>query len=169
MKIIILLRACVVVSEILELTRICLLSNLCSNSKLIVKQWFLCYIYSGEIWHESKRYHRKTDIGTGMGNDKPKVITCDNSTQIQNILSDIQLTQSETNLLPRGLNFCPTPPPPAKHDINKDIDAFARRLTLKEYHTPENIEEIIDGPGYQPSILQKLNQKERKIYTRPSR
>jgi len=29
---------------------------------------------------------------------------------------------------------------------NKDIEAFARRLALKEYHTPENIEKIIDGP-----------------------
>ena len=38
-----------------------------------------------------------------------------------------------------------------------------------EYHTPENIEDVIDGPGYQPSILQKLNQKERKVYTGPSR
>ena len=111
-----------------------------------------------------------------MSKDQPKVITHDNSTQIENILSrqtvnlsDIQLTQSETDLLRKGLNFCPTPPPPRKYDINKDIDAFAHRLTLKEYHTPENIEEIIDGPGYQPSILQKLNQKERKFYTRPSR
>ena len=111
-----------------------------------------------------------------MSKDWPKVIARDNFTQIENIfsrrtvnLSDIQLTQSETNLLRKGLNFCPTPPPPRKYDINEDIDAFARRLTLKEYQTPENIEEIIDGPGYQPLILQKLNQKERKMYTRPSR
>jgi len=77
--------------------------------------------------------------------------------------------QSKTNLLCKGLNFCPTRPQPGKYDIYKDIDAFAHRLTLKECHTPENIEEIIDGPGHQPSILQKLNQKEHKIYTRPSR
>ena len=96
-----------------------------------------------------------------MGKDKPKVITRDNSTQIENILNmptensyDIQLTQSDTNLLREGLNFCPTPPPPEKYDINKDINAFARRLTVKEYHTPENIEDIIDDPGYQLSILQ---------------
>ena len=77
---------------------------------------------------------------------------------------------SETLHLPhKGLNFCPTPPPPGKYDIDKDIDVFACRLTLKEHHTPENIEEITDGPGYQPSILKKLNQKERKTYTRPSR
>ena len=111
-----------------------------------------------------------------MSKVKPKEMTREKSTQIENILnrrtvnlSGIQLTQSETNLLRKGLNFCPTPPPPGKYEISKDIDAFARRLTLKEYHTPENIEDVIDGPGYQPSILQKLNQKERKVYTGPSR
>lgn len=111
-----------------------------------------------------------------MSKVKPKEMTREKSTQIENILnrrtvnlSGIQLTQSETNLLRKGLNFCPTPLPPGKYEISKDIDAFARRLTLKEYHTPENIEDVIDGPGYQPSILQKLNQKERKVYTGPSR
>lgn len=33
-------------------------------------------------------------------------------------LSDIQPTQSETDLLQKGLNFCPTPPPPTVDDIN---------------------------------------------------
>ena len=84
-------------------------------------------------------------------------------------LSNLQLTQSETNLLRKGLNFCPTPPPPRIDDINKDTDTFARRLTLREYHTPENIDEITDSPGYQPSILQQLNQKERNTRYRPSR
>lgn len=42
-------------------------------------------------------------------------------------LSDIQLTQSETDLFQKGFNFCPTPPPPPTvGNINKDIDAFAR-------------------------------------------
>lgn len=84
-------------------------------------------------------------------------------------LCNLQLTQSETNLLRKGLNFCPTPPPPRIQDINKDIDTFACRLTLREYHTPENIAEITDSPGYQPSILHQLNQKEHKIKYRPSR
>ena len=53
--------------------------------------------------------------------------------------------------------------------FNKDIDTFARRLTLREYHTPENIDEITDSSGYQPSILQQLNQKERNSRYRPSR
>ena len=77
-------------------------------------------------------------------------------------LSNLQPTQSETNL-------CPTPPPPRIDDINKDIDTFARRLTLREYHTPENLDEITDSPVYQPSILQQLNQKEQNTRYRPSR
>ena len=85
------------------------------------------------------------------------------------ILSDIQLTQSETDLLQKGLNFCPTPPPPTIDNINKDIDAFARRLSLNEYHIPENIAEITDNPSYQPTILEKLNHREQKTYCRLSR
>ena len=83
-------------------------------------------------------------------------------------LSDIQLTQSETDLLQKGLNFCPTPPPPTIDNINKDIDAFARRLSLREYRTPENIDEITDNPSYQSTILEKLNHREQKTYCRPS-
>ena len=79
-------------------------------------------------------------------------------------LSDIQLTQSETDLLQKGLNFCPTPPPPTIDNINKDIDAFARRLSLREYHTPENIDKITDNPSYQPTILEKLNHREQKTH-----
>ena len=82
-------------------------------------------------------------------------------------LSDIQLTQSETDLLQKELNFCPTPPPTIDN-INKDIDAFARRLSLREYHTPENIDEITDNPSYQSTILEKLNHREQKTYCRPS-
>ena len=84
-------------------------------------------------------------------------------------LSDIQLTQSETDLLHKGLNFCPTPPPPTIDNINQDIDAFARRLSLRESHTPENIDEITDNHSYQPTILEKLNHREQKTYSRPSR
>ena len=83
-------------------------------------------------------------------------------------LSDIQLTQSEMDLLQKGLNFCPTPPPPTIDNINKDIDAFACRLSLREYHTPENIDEITDNLSHQPTILEELNHREQKTYSRPS-
>ena len=53
-------------------------------------------------------------------------------------LSNLQLTQSETNVPQKGLNLCPTPPPPRREDINKDIDTFACRLTLREYHPGEH-------------------------------
>ena len=43
------------------------------------------------------------------------------------------------------------------------------RLSLREYHTPENIDEITDNPSYQPTILEKLNHREQKTYCRPSR
>jgi len=100
----------------------------------------------------------------------PKKTIPNKSKQIETILdrrivnlSNLQLTQTETNLLHKGLNFCPTPPPPRMEDINKDIDTFACRLTLREYHTPKNIhvDKITDSPGYQSSILHQLNQKER--------
>lgn len=56
-------------------------------------------------------------------------------------LSTLALTQSETNLFWRGLNFYPTQPPPKQESVNKDNDAFARRLNLKEYHTPDEMEQ----------------------------
>ena len=47
--------------------------------------------------------------------------------------------------------------------------SFARRLSLREYHTPENIDEITDNPSYQPTIPEKLNHREQNTYCRPSR
>ena len=86
-------------------------------------------------------------------------------------LSSRTLTKSETDLLHKGLNFCPTPPPPRKEEINDDIDAFARRINLKEYHAPEDMEDIADGPTRQHRLttLEKLNQNEYKGPYRPSR
>ena len=78
-------------------------------------------------------------------NENFKITKCNGSYRTEQILkrrivnlSDIQLTQSETYLLQKGLNFCPTPPPPTIDNINKDIDTFACRLSLREYHTPDN-------------------------------
>ena len=77
-------------------------------------------------------------------------------------LSSLKLTQLETNLLQRGLNFCPTPPPPKLETLNKDIDAFARRLNLRDYLAPDNTDDIEQQPMYRSSILDKLNQRERR-------
>ena len=86
-------------------------------------------------------------------------------------LSSRTLTKSETDLLHKGLNFCPTPPPPRKEEINDGIDAFARRLNLKEYHAPEDMEDIADNPTRQHRLttLEKLNQNGHKGPYRPSR
>lgn len=90
------------------------------------------------------------------------------NTRIVN-LSAIELTQSETNLLRRGLNFCPTPPPPKPEDLDADIDAFARRINLKEYHAPDNIDEIEQDSSDHHSVLEQLNKRDRQGHYRPSR
>lgn len=100
----------------------------------------------------------------------------DNTQQIQANRKDFGQTNSKSIQPPTYTvrnkltkDFCPTPPPPRIEDINKDIDMFARRLTLGEYHTPENVDKITDSPGYQPSILHQLNRNERNTQYRPSR
>ena len=80
------------------------------------------------------------------------------------------LTESETNLLRKGLNFCPTPPPPSREQLNKDNDAFGRRLSLKEYHAPDEIDDLsYERPAYKSSTLEKLNKREQQINFKPSR
>ena len=72
-------------------------------------------------------------------------------------------------MLRRGLNFCPTPPPPKPEDLDADIDAFARRINLKEYHAPDNIDEIEQDSSDHHSVFEKLNKRDRQGYYRPSR
>jgi len=68
------------------------------------------------------------------------------------------------------LNFCPTPPPPKLDTPNKDIDAFARRLNLREYYAPDNTDVFEQQPMHRPSVLEKLNQREcREHHYRPFR
>ena len=83
-------------------------------------------------------------------------------------LSSIKLTPSETSILQKGLNFYPTPPPPRIEELDKDIDSFARRIYLKEYHASEDLEDIEIETPYQSSTLEKLNKKITKGY-RPLR
>ena len=85
-------------------------------------------------------------------------------------LSTTELTQSETSLLQKGLNFRPTPPPPRPDDVNKDIDVFGRRINLREYHAPDNLDEIKQQSIQRPTILEKLSQRgQHGEYYRPSR
>ena len=114
---------------------------------------------------QAKR-NRKRQVRTKQNNNltKEKIL----STRIIN-LSAIELTQSETNLQRRGLNFCPTPPLPKPENLDADIDVFAGRINLKEYHVPDNVDEIEQDSSYHYSVLEKLNKRERQVYCRPSR
>ena len=78
--------------------------------------------------HTQAKRNKERQIRTKQNNNltKEKIL----NTRIVN-LSAIELTQSETNLLRRGLNFCPVPPPPKPEDLDAHIDAFARRINLK--------------------------------------
>ena len=58
------------------------------------------------------------------------------------------------------MNFCLTPPPPKPDDINKDIDAFGRKINLREYHAPDNLDKI-EQSIHRPTILGKLSQRGR--------
>ena len=48
-------------------------------------------------------------------------------------LSSKPLNSAESSLLSKGLNFCPNPPKINVHELDEDLDQFARRLRIKEY------------------------------------
>jgi hypothetical protein len=52
----------------------------------------------------------------------------DNNSHTVVNLSSHQLTESETSLLPRGLNFCPVPGPINETILSEELDNFARTL-----------------------------------------
>ena len=47
--------------------------------------------------------------------------------------SEVNPSQGETNLLPRGLKFAPIPPRVNRFELKKDLEAFGGRLRLKEF------------------------------------
>ena len=48
-------------------------------------------------------------------------------------ISDHKLTNSEVNLLSRGLNFCPTPGEPDFGELRRDLDTFHTNLRRRAY------------------------------------
>ena len=120
--------------------------------------------------NKGKHTQAKRNKGRQMRTKKNNNLTKEKilNTRIVN-LSSIELTQSEADLLKRGLNFCPTVPPPRPEDLDADIDAFARRINLKEYHAPDNIDEIEQDSNYHYSVLEKLNKRDHQVHYRPSR
>ena len=65
-------------------------------------------------------------------------------------LSDRNLTETEIDILEKGLKFCPTPGEPNMYDIHKDLRSFFRRMRLKA-HFSEDPEE--SPPTTNRSIL----------------
>jgi hypothetical protein len=55
-------------------------------------------------------------------------------------LSSHQLTEHETSLLSRGLNFCPVPGPINETKLSEELDNFARSLRIKEHFDSKEIE-----------------------------
>ena len=55
-------------------------------------------------------------------------------------LSTHQLTENETSLLSRGLNFCPVPGPINDIKLSEELDNFARNLRIKEPFGSKEVE-----------------------------
>ena len=120
--------------------------------------------------NKGKHTQAKCNKGRQMRTKKNNNLTKEKilNTRIVN-LSSIELTQSETDLPRRGLNFCPTPPPLKPEDLDADIDAFAKRINLKEYHAPDDIDEVEQDSNYHFSVLEKLNKRDHQVHYRLSR
>ena len=78
-------------------------------------------------------------------------------------LTDNPLTESEIDLLKKGLNFCPTPQIIQKDKIYNDIDIFKRNLSLKvHFYKPEGTELSKENGNSEYTTLQKLLRRENK-------
>ena len=55
-------------------------------------------------------------------------------------LSSHQLTENETILLSKGLNFCPVPGPINETKLSEELDNFARGLRIKEHFGSKEVE-----------------------------
>ncbi|XP_071144979.1 uncharacterized protein [Mytilus edulis] len=62
---------------------------------------------------------------------RPQVLSNKINTVVN--LSSKQLTEDETSLLSRGLNFCPVPGPVNDTKLSEELDYFARSLRIKEH------------------------------------
>ena len=59
-------------------------------------------------------------------------------------LSNYQLSEAETSLLSKGLNFCPTPGEPDMLTMCKDLDRFHRQLRLKAFFGKEKVKKAFN-------------------------
>ena len=71
----------------------------------------------------------------------------------------MELSPEEYSLLSKGLKFAPQPPRINRFDLTKDLEAFERRLRLREFfYDPE------DNDKYDP---EKLKFKEKSAWNPP--
>jgi hypothetical protein len=74
--------------------------------------------------------------------------------------SKVPLSDVETSLLSKGLNFCPTPHEIDEKGIREDTRQFFRRMRLKEHFSRET--SCIGRDNDPPTPLEKL--EEHKLY-----
>ena len=70
-------------------------------------------------------------------------------------LSNVTLTHDETQLLARGLTFCPTPLRQINYwsEVNADFDEFARRLLITEFfHDHDDVSSDEPNP-FHPKVF----------------
>ena len=82
-----------------------------------------------------------------------------NKRKVVNI-SGIKLTHSETSILSKGLNFCPTQTEMKKQDIYKNIDDFKRKISLKVLF--RNTENSTQNNSYKSTNLDKIIRNQNK-------
>lgn len=88
---------------------------------------------------QRKRIFKRTQIlPTPTQNHTPRTVVN---------LSEVNLSQGEINLLSRGLKFAPIPPRVNRFELKKDLEAFARRLRLKEFFYNSDEEEDEFNPN----------------------
>ncbi|KAJ8044002.1 hypothetical protein HOLleu_11336 [Holothuria leucospilota] len=98
-----------------------------------------------------KRSFKQCRTGTSQN---VNVSVTDSETGVFNV-SDLTLTKTEESLLSKGLKFCPTPLALDKLSLQKDLDAFKRRLRLFEYFNA-GIDKTSDTHGTE---VQKIKNK----------
>ena len=93
-----------------------------------------------------------------------------NKRKVVNI-SGITLTNSETSLLSKGLNFSPTSTEVKKQIIYKDIDNLKRSLSLKVLFTKDEKDTVPENENlqiYKSNILDKIIRQQNKNPFQPA-
>ena len=72
-------------------------------------------------------------------------------------MSGLPLSDSETSILSKGLNFCPTPIEMKKQQFYYEVDNFKRNLSLKVFFYKENDHaNTHKNEPYKSTVLEKI-------------